>query len=267
MQGAKVTMARVFLIGLAALLLACQPNDGATMTDKRVSMFATDAERALMKAVIDRRVVEAIRLAEALPNGVNTTAPSGETALLYAVLNNDASGVATLLAAGANPNGGPNRSPLHPAVRDPSGKLLGMLLEAGADPNLPYNKETPLWEAALVDARDNAMKLIAAGADLNKGDAVEHSPLMTAGSTGHWILANMLIEKGASPWHSPPNGYTLASFAASDRLLPTTPEGQARDQIIAQFKTMGYPWPPPEPPVVRQMMAEGRWPPKLNPPR
>lgn len=237
------------------------------MSDKRVSMFSSEAERAVMKAVIDRRVDDAIRMAERLPGGINTTAPSGETALLYAVLENDPAGVAALLAAGADPNGGPNRSPLHPATRDPSGRLLKMLLDAGADPNLPYNKETPLWEAALVDARDNAMTLIAAGADLNAGDGVDHSPAMTAGSAGHWILANMLIEKGASPWHSPPNGYTLAATAASDRLLPTTAEGQARDKIIAQFKAMGYPWPPPNPPVVRQMMAEGRWPPKMEPPR
>jgi hypothetical protein len=255
------------MAGLAAILLACQPNDGASMSDKRVSMFPSEAERMFVGAVIERRTPDALRLAERLPNGVNTTAPSGETALLFAVLNNDPAAVAALLAAGANPNGGPNRSPLHPAVRDKSGKLLDMLLKAGADPNLTYNKETPLWEAALVDARENAMKLIAAGADLDKGDAVAHSPLMTAGSSGHWILANMLIEKGASPWYAPPNGYTLASFAASDRLLPTTPEGQARDRIIAQFKAMGYPWPPPKPPIVRQMMAEGRWPPKMEPPR
>jgi Ankyrin repeats (3 copies) len=255
------------MLGLAMAVLACQPNNGANMSDKRVSMFPSEAERDFVTAVIDRRMDVALRMAERLPNGVNTTAPSGETALLYAVFNNDAGGVAALLAAGAKPDGGPNRTPLHPATRDKSGKLLKMLLDARADPNLIYNNETPLLEAALVDARDNAVRLIDAGADINKGNQIEQSPAMTAAAAGHWMMVDLLIEKGASPWHSPPNGYTLASLAASDRLLPTTPEGQARDKIIARFKAMGYPWPPPKPPIVRQMMAEGRWPPKMEPPR
>ena len=236
------------------------------MTDNSVNVVLLEPERAFIGAVLDRQAERAVDLARRLPAGVNTTSPTGETALLYAVQKNDMATARILIAAGASANGGPNRAPLHPAVRDPDGKFVELLLSAGADPNKTYNKETPLWEAALIDARSNAMRLVAAGAAIDVGDGVGHSPLMTAGSSGHWILANMLIEKGASPWHAPANGYTLAVFAASDRLLPTTPEGQARDAIIEKFKALGYPWPPPKPPLVRQMMAEGRWPPKLTRP-
>lgn len=236
------------------------------MVDNRADVFLLEPERAYIRAVLDRQPERAINLARTLPAGVNTVSPTGETALLYAVQQNDLASARALIAAGASADGGPNRAPLHPAVRDPEGKFVELLLSAGADPNKTYNNETPLWEAALVDARNNAMRLIAAGATIDKGDGVGHSPLMTAGSSGHWIMANMLIEKGASPWYAPANGYTLATFAASDRLLPTTPEGQARDAIIEKFKAFGYPWPPPKPPLVRQMMAEGRWPPKLTRP-
>lgn len=255
---------------IAAILLittGCETRNGPAMTDEKTAVFQTEPERAFITAVLARNVAAATALGARLPARFDTAAPSGETGLLYAVLANDVPMVKALLDAGANPNGGPDRAPLHPATRDPSGRLVDMLLRAKANPNLTYNDETPLFEAALVDARANAGKLIDAGADLNKGNGIGHSPAMTAAAAGHWIMVNMLIDRGASPWHTPPNGFTLANFAATDRLKPETPEGQARDAIIVKFRALGHPWPPPKPPEVRKMMAEGRWPPRLDPAR
>lgn len=255
-------------LGVAAVLVlaACQGGKTDRMANERIEVFQSQPERAFIQAVLDKRVADAMRLASPLPDGVNTVSPSGETALLYAVQANDVPMVEALLKAGADPNGGPDRAPLHPATRDPSGRLLTILLRAGADPARTYNTETPLWEAALIDERGNAAKLIAAKAPLDKGNGNNLSPAMIAASAGHWIMATQLIDAGASPWHTPANGQTLANLAAFDRLRPETEEGQARDRIIEKFRGFGYPWPPPKPPEVRALVAAGRWPPKMGQP-
>lgn len=254
------------LVLIVLALAGCKQFGGSGMADKRLDVFQSEAERIFVGAVIEGREREALEMAARLPNGLNTTSPTGETALLFAVLEDDGAMVKALLAAGANPNGGPDRAPLHPAVRDKSGKLVELLLAAKADPNLPYNNETPLLEAALVGAGENAKRLLAAGArvDLGRGNGV--SPAIVASSVDRWGMVNFLIESGASPWHTPANGSTIADFAASSRLRPDTEEGKIRDMLIERFQAAGYPWPPPTPPEVRNLIATRQWPPKLNPP-
>lgn len=250
---------------LAAMLLwACTPRGTAEMAEgPGIENFPSAAARQFVEAVASGRVDRALALVQGVPDGVNTKGGNGETAILIATMRGDSAMVRALLTAGADPNGGPNKTPLHPAVRQTNGEMLAMLLAAKADPNRTYNNETPLFEAALIGAIPAAARLLDAGAQPDLGRVTSNdSPLLVASATKKWAMANFLIERGASPWHVNEAGATVASNAYHSN--SNSPD---RDAIIARFQAYGYPWPPPKPPVVRQMMAEGRWPPKLNPPR
>jgi ankyrin repeat protein len=227
-----------------------------------VNAFPPEAQ-ALARAVVDGKTNRVLDLAKTTPGGINATGAKGETALLLAVQKGDTAMVRALLAAGASPNGGPDKSPLHPATRQTNGEMLRLLLAAKANPNATYNGESPLFEAALIGAIPAAKQLLDAGANPNFGQIDDgDSPALAASSADKWEMVVFLIDHGASPWYSPATGATIASDAYHSRK-----QSEAREQVIARFQSFGYPWPPPKPPIVRQMMAEGRWPPAMQPPR
>ncbi|MCB2061895.1 MAG: ankyrin repeat domain-containing protein [Novosphingobium sp.] len=236
------------------------------MADTRLDNFATQEEREFIASVIDGKTDQALRLGRNLPDGLDTTGKQGRTALLLAVMANDRKMVKALLDAGANPDGGDNAAPLHPAVLDESGELVNMLLKAGADPNRTYNFETPLNEAALVGAAGNADRLLDAGADIEKGQVqLQRSPSITGAAADQWQVVVKLIGRGASPYTTDTAGITIAYRAYRSRLKSENPDGQARDAVAAKFREVGFPWPPPEPKVVKRRIAAGQWPPKLEP--
>ena len=237
------------------------------MTDKRIDLFSTPEQREFIASVLAGRSDEALRRASTLPGGVNVTGRQGATALLLAVTNSDGGMAKALLEAGADPDGGENACPLHPAVREESGRFVEMLIRAGANPGCTYNFETPLAEAAMVGATANADRLLAAGADIENGELqLGTSPAIVAASAEHWRTVAFLIGRGASPYAADRSGMTVAWFAHSSRMKPDTPDGQARDAIVAKYREVGFPWPPPSPKVVERRMAIGQWPPRLGEP-
>ncbi len=223
--------------------------------------FVDPRARRFAEAVAQGRVEEAMRLAKALPAGVDTMAPDGVTALLIAVNHLDLPMIAALLQAGANPNGGAGRAPIALAVRAPDLAMAQMLLSAGADPNGRMDSKPALSGPAVIGDQKEAALLLQFHANPNLGDDLGSTPIMEAAAAQQWRFVLFMLEHGASPWASTTPGVTLATYASLSRINPASVEGKAWLQVIERLKAAGFPWPPPSPKEVVALRAEKKWPP------
>jgi uncharacterized protein len=132
---------------------------------------------------------------------------AGETALMWASLENHAVAVTLLVARGASINA---RSDVMAFPRLRFGD--GIVARPTA---LPRGGWTPLMYAARENAIDAARALAGAGADLNLTDPDGTSALVLAIINGHFDLAQMLVEKGADPNVADATG-AAALYAAVD---------------------------------------------------
>ncbi|KAB7648271.1 ankyrin repeat domain-containing protein [Polymorphobacter fuscus] len=252
----------LMVVGLAEVA-ACRPvSRGSNMAALSIEAFASADDRAVIRAVASGDVAAAIAAAKGPPSRVNAVGSAGETPLLIAVERGDVAMVKALLAAGANPDGGPDRTPLHPATRADDMRMLDALLQAGADPSRTHGGETPLYEAALIGAVPAIERLVAAGAKVEAGNSIGMTPALTAAGADHWAAVAVLLEKGASPWTVPPSGHSVASFANTSRVDRSGADGVALAGVVARLKGAGYPWPPPSPPEIRKLRGQGQWPPR-----
>jgi ankyrin repeat protein len=185
----------------------------------------------------------------------------GETALLLAVRQADASRVEALLKGGADANGAPDHAPLALAARSRDVQMLRLLLAAGADPNGRLGGETAVHVAALMGNEPALEVLFAAKAQLDDANAIGTTPSIAAAAAENWHVVLWLLQHGATPWAANQAGLTLGGYAGRSRLLADSAEGRARDQVIALLRAAGLPWPAPTPPQVRAARAAGTWPP------
>lgn len=113
----------------------------------------------------------------------------GQTALMYAVVENHAAVVRALIAAGADVN---VRSKEY-AFQKLTGGAGGIIHDR------PQGGVTALMLAARQGAREAAEALIAGGADVNATEPqYQFTALQTAIFNGHYALATLLIERGAA---------------------------------------------------------------------
>jgi hypothetical protein len=125
-----------------------------------------------------------------------------ERALLSAIEFNDPTTIKSLLAAGAEVNGSPDRWPLVRACEANSREAALTLLEAGAlvdrkpDCAVPT---TPLIAACKCGAPDLIKMLLAKGADPNKASAAGFTPLMAAARSGIPAAVHELRGKASFP--------------------------------------------------------------------
>jgi uncharacterized protein len=112
----------------------------------------------------------------------------GQTAIMYAAVENHAAVVRTLLAAGANANARTKEYTFQ--------KLTGGA--GGIIHDRPQGGLTALILAARQGARESADLLIAAGADLNAAEPqYGFTAMQTALFNGHYAFAALLVERGA----------------------------------------------------------------------
>lgn len=109
---------------------------------------------------------------------------TGATPLDYAATNGNLNAIDLLLAAGADPNGPPDRkkrSPLHAAVRFGHATAAAALVRAGANVDLrDVMRFTPLHFAAQECDADSVRLLLRAGADRTVTTPSGETPLMLA---------------------------------------------------------------------------------------
>lgn len=237
------------LVGALAILSGCVGSGEAKMPPGySIDDFLEPDAKAFVLAVADGDVGRALAIASAAPGGVNTLGVDGQTALLVAVANGDRKMVKALLDAGADPNAGPERTPLHPAVRYRDTEVLEWLIAAGANPNHQLGQETPLYLSAMMNKREAAEKLIAAGADANLGFVQMNRPPMYVAANGeHWSMVLYLMDVGGRFDIVARGGGTVPYTAYTSRISDAHPEREARDAVIERIRGAGYPWPPPSP--------------------
>lgn len=91
-----------------------------------------------------------------------------------------------------------------------------LLLDRGADPDLPaanVARVAPLHAAVAADQPEIAEWLLDAGADVNKRQQVDYTPLMGAAANARLALLDLLLARGADPALQTTEGKTAADLA------------------------------------------------------
>jgi uncharacterized protein len=176
---------------------------------------------------------------------INSTGREGMTALYWALLHRSKPGVSWLLSNHSDPNvvyerDGTSATSIAAMLEDPW--FLGEVLEHGGNPNIrnPKNGRAPLFEAIASGRKDNARRLISAGADMNVLDALGETPLVMAGVSQKWDLVYDMLVAGADPtiktsWR----GAAIVYVIKHGPNLPTSPEYEWKLKVIERLKQSG----------------------------
>lgn len=121
---------------------------------------------------------------------------------------------------------------------------------------------SPLANAVVNREPAIALQLVDSGASPNSKDERGTAVLILAAVTDQYLLANVLVQRGADVWAADSMGYTAAIYASTSRLDDESDEGKARLAFISSLRAAGYSWPPPWPKDVLAMREAGRWPPR-----
>jgi ankyrin repeat protein len=132
---------------------------------------------------------------------------AGETALMWAALENHAEAVTLLVSKGANVNAR-SKPTTFPRLRFGDGIVARQMV-------LPRGSWTALMYAARQNAIDAARALADTNANLDLSDPDGTTALVFAIINGHFDLARMLVEKGADPNLADSQGMA-ALYAAVD---------------------------------------------------
>ena len=116
-----------------------------------------------------------------------------------------------------------NRGPFTPdttlafAARAGDGPQIRQLVKDGADPNAPSggNGWTPLMHAIHKHQNASVTALLDVGADPNRADAQDVTPLMMAAGYGYDDTVRLLLGRGADPRVRRTNGETALDWAMS----------------------------------------------------
>ncbi|WP_299808051.1 ankyrin repeat domain-containing protein [uncultured Shewanella sp.] len=125
---------------------------------------------------------------------------SGFTALIRAILDEDAKAVNALIAAGADVNKGDwyKNTPLNHAVKSSTPEIVSLLLEAGANPNQAGSYGTLALHIASFNGMLSKMQLLLSkGADINGKDEEGESALMAAAGNSTAEVVALLLKAGA----------------------------------------------------------------------
>ncbi|CAN5706166.1 hypothetical protein BH11PAT2_BH11PAT2_06070 [soil metagenome] len=120
-------------------------------------------------------------------------------------------------------------------------------------------------EAAVADRNITAVeRLVRAGADLEQRDQLGGTPLITACSTGQFLIAEVLIQGGANVFATDDFGVTAGRMAEVSRISENSLEGRARARVLTLMKDKGFPFPAMDRDQVLAAKAAGTWPPKID---
>jgi ankyrin repeat protein len=161
---------------------------------------------------------------------VNATNNDGRVPLDEAVWSGRIEMIETLLAKGANINGGfcaktgcvPGGSPLHSAAWF-NPQILSYLIEKGASINTKdENGKTPLHNAVSGDCKECLNSLLKNKANIEITDNTGKTPLLTALSLGKCLAAQTLLDAGANTKAKNNDGKQALHFAAIRGLAERT---------------------------------------------
>jgi uncharacterized protein len=191
--------------GFALLFLGSLLAVGA---DTRLADAAKQMDHAAIRSLLEKHA------------DVNAPQVDGDTALHWAVYNDDLQSAELLVRAGANVKA-QNRygvAPLLLACVNGDEAIIGLLLRVGADPNSRApGGETALMTAARTGKLEAVKVLLASGADVNAKEPQRgQTALMWAAAEGNLEAVEALIQAGAQVDARLDSGFTPLLFAVRE---------------------------------------------------
>ena len=105
-------------------------------------------------------------------------------------------------------------------------------------------------------------KLIKSGAPLDSvSEGYSSPPLISACFTYNFVMVETLIDAGANIFVYDSLGNTIGNCVVYSKVREGK-QGEALQRVVEKIKVKGFPFPPPEPDEVLQMVKAGTWPPK-----
>lgn len=123
-----------------------------------------------------------------------------------------------------------------------------------------------LVNAVLHRDRSRVEALIERGQPVDERDHTGATAFHIAAHSDQFEIAELLLAGGADPYALDSFYIAAASGVADSKLLPGTPDGDARVRLEARLKELGVPMPPPSQKVLREMYHGGEWPARSAPP-
>jgi ankyrin repeat protein len=217
----------------------------------------------------DPKVVELVNAAcagdakvmdEAIRGGANVNAVGYRTtpALIWVMESLNKKGIEKMLQLGANPNlpmqGGETATWFAAGSDDP--ELLRLMLKYGGDPNIEAEADTALQLAVKGHRVQNIELLLAAGADINKSDAVGRTAVTTAAALEDFEMVYYFLEKGYFRDLTDLARWIEASVVAKD-----SEAGRRKQRVLKMLEDRGVEFPlpavvPPPPPDVGKLRRE-----------
>ena len=220
---------------LVAAVVSCEL--GRTPVDvKRVFPDSLDAALAQAIAESDRARIEQLIKAGADPNA---RGDQGITMLHWALLNKSKVGLDALMAAKADPTA-PDSSGatvIHLAALANDPVYLDVLLSHRADPNArnAVTGATPLVPALMGNRHVQFAKLLAAGAQPNLADRMGDTPLHEAAKINAFERVIDLLEAGADPLARNTRGATFQKYLYQTPVSIMSENGKRRRAAVVTW--------------------------------
>lgn len=216
---------------------------------------------ALIEAMLGRDPARARALLAEDPALARQRLGGGADMLTLAVASCDRSLVDAVIAAGGQLDGTGRGLPLTLALRSSDPWFAQRLLSAGASPTPAGDPTVPMRTAIGLNAPGGVLMLLDSGADPNIAERTGRRPLHIAVDQERFHIVEILLDRGADPWAIDVGGANLGTGSVTPMMTRDPAEAAAQARLRKRVEALHWPQPIPNSRAVRQLAAEGRWPP------
>jgi hypothetical protein len=233
---------------------------GTSGRDFAQAVFAGDVQRAQAMIGADPKLLQT----QVTFDPKMDAAPVGQygDALAFAVSTCNPDMIKMLLSSGMPADGIQRGQALTLALLADAPDMAEQLLAAGASPDpQKTGGQNVMREITSFAAKGAAMTLLRHGLDVKWVDKFGNDHLDMALSMEQYVIAEMLVKRGANLWRIMGAG-SLPAWALNKPPVLQLPadEAAARDSLLALAQKSNLPWPAPDPATVRNMVLSNTGP-------
>ena len=233
---------------------------GASGRDFAQAVFSGDVTRAQSMIEADPKLLQT----QVTFDPKMDAAPVGQygDALAFAVSSCNVDMINMLLVSGMPADGIQRGQALTLALLADTPDMAELLLAAGASPDPQKNGgENAMREITSFAAKGGVVTLLRHGLDVKWVDKFGNDHLDTALSMEQYVIAELLVQRGANLWRIMGAG-SLPAWALNKPAVTqlSAEEGAARDRLLSIAQKSNLPWPAPDPVTVRKMVLANLWP-------